>query len=107
MLLFAPMSLEECLERVRSGPVPQNEESAKIQLILPVLRSLDWDDTDANEVRFEHSVGGKKGGRVDIALRSGGRVVALIEAKAPREDLTGTLNRCWGTPITKAWTFVC
>ena len=96
MLLFAPMSLEECLERVRSGPVPQNEESAKIQLILPVLRSLDWDDTDANEVRFEHSVGGKKGGRVDIALRSGGRVVALIEAKAPREDLTGHIEQVLG-----------
>ena len=90
------MPLEECLERVRSGPVPQNEESAKFQLIAPILRSLGWDDTDANEVGFEYSVGGKKGGRVDIALRSGGRVVALIEAKAPREDLTRHVEQVLG-----------
>ncbi len=90
------MSLEEQLEKIRSGPVPQNEESAKFQLIAPVLRSLGWDYTDANEVGFEHSVGGKKGGRVDIALRSGGRVVALIEAKAPTEDLDRHVEQVLG-----------
>ena len=87
MLLFAPMSLEECLERVRSGPVPQNEESAKFQLIAPVLRSLGWNPDDGSEFLLEHPVGGT-GGKVDIALQGDGRLVALVEAKAPYIDLS-------------------
>ena len=86
------MSLEECLEKIQSSPVPQNEESAKIQVILPVLQNLGWDQTDGSEFLLEYPVGGNKGGRVDIALRANtrghNRLVALIEAKAPHIDLS-------------------
>ena len=93
MVWSGPMSLEECLEQIRSGQVPRNEESAKFQVIAPVLRSLDWNPEDGSEFLLEHSVGGKGGGRVDIALRSDGRVVALIEAKAPHADLNGHVTQ--------------
>ena len=81
------MSLQERLETIRSSPAPQNEESAKFQILAPILQSLGWDPFGP-EVLYEHRVGSKGGaGRVDIALRSAGRVVALIEAKAPGSDL--------------------
>lgn len=76
------MSLKATLERIRSSHGPNNEESAKFQVIAPILHALGWDTSDGEQVMFEHSVGGKKGGRVDIALRQGGSVLALIEAKA-------------------------
>ena len=85
------MSLEERLEKIRSGPVPQNEESAKFQVIAPILENLGWDQTDGSEFLLEYAVGGTKGGRVDIALRANtrgqNRLVALIEAKVPGSDL--------------------
>lgn len=90
------MSLHERLEKIRSLPVPQNEESAKFQVIAPILQALGWDTSDGEQVLFEHSVGGKKGGRVDIALKQGGRVLALIEAKAPRSDLTTHVEQVLG-----------
>ena len=100
VLMSVPMSLEERLETIRSGPVPPNEESAKIQVIIPILKNLGWDSTDGSEFLLEHPVGGTKGGRVDIALRAkpGGRqrLVALIEAKAPRADLRQHLTQVLG-----------
>lgn len=81
------MSLKETLEGIRSSPGPNNEESAKFQVIAPILHALGWDTSDGQQVLFEYSVGGKKGGRVDIALRNESRVLALIEAKAPRAEL--------------------
>lgn len=90
------MSLKETLERIRSSPGPNNEESAKFQVIAPILHALGWDTSDGEQVMFEHSVGGKKGGRVDIALRHGGRVLALIEAKAPHSDLTTHVEQVLG-----------
>ncbi len=87
MLLSAPMSLEECLERVRSAPVPSHEEAAKFQLIAPILRNLGWNPDDGAEFLLEHSVGGT-GGKVDIALKGDGRLVALVEAKRPNADLS-------------------
>ncbi len=87
------MTLRETLERVRSMAVPRNEEAAKFKIIMPILRDLGWDDMGA-EVILEHSVGasGRRrksgGGRVDIALAPDPRrPVALIEAKAPGQDL--------------------
>ncbi len=89
------MTLRETLERVRSMPEPGNEEAAKFKIIMPILRDLGWDDMGA-EVILEYSVGasGRKrksrasGGRVDIALAPDPRrPVALIEAKAPGQDL--------------------
>ena len=90
------MSLHERLEKIRSLPVPQNEESAKFQVIAPILHALGWDTSDGEQVLFEHPVGGKKGGRVDIALRDKSRVFALIEAKAPRADLNTHVGQVLG-----------
>ena len=67
MLLSAVMALEECLERIRSGPVPPHEEATKFQLIAPILRNLGWNPDDGTEFLLEHSAGGT-GGKVDIAL---------------------------------------
>ncbi len=37
------MSLRETIERIRSNPVPPNEETAKVQVLVPILRDLGWD----------------------------------------------------------------
>ena len=90
------MSLQERLKTIRSSPVPQNEESAKFQILAPILQSLGWDPYGP-EVLYEHTVGGKGGGgRVDIALKSSGRVVALIEAKTPGADLSSHIGQVLG-----------
>ena len=90
------MTLQERLETIRSSPVPKDEESAKFKILAPILQSLGWDPYGP-EVLYEHPVGGKGGGgRVDIALRSSVRVVALIEAKAPRSDLSNHVTQVLG-----------
>ena len=90
------MSLQERLETIRSSPVPPDEESAKFKILAPVLQSLGWDPYGP-EVLYEHAVGGKGGGgRVDIALRSSGRIVALIEAKTPAADLNSHVGQVLG-----------
>lgn len=67
------MSLRETLERIRSNPVPDNEEAAKFQILAPILADLSWDPS-GQEVRWEHPVGGRKsGGKADIALSAEGR----------------------------------
>ena len=81
------MSLEECLEKVRSGRVPPHEEAAKFQLIAPILRNLGWNPDDGAEFLLEYAVGGT-GEKVDIALQSAGRLFALVEAKRPYADLS-------------------
>ncbi len=87
------MSLRERLETIRSSSAPPNEETAKLRILAPILQSLDWDPYGP-EVLYELQVGGKsRGGRVDIALKSAGRIVALIEAKAPREDLSSHVEQ--------------
>ena len=80
------MSLQETLRKIRSAPVPNNEETAKFQILAPVLNSLGWDPF-GQEVLYEYTVGSKGGGRVDIALDGPEHIVALIEAKAPGQDL--------------------
>ena len=89
------MSLQERLETIRSSPVPPNEESAKNKIVTPILRLLGWDPTGP-EVEYEYPVGGKGGGRVDIALRSPDRIVALIEAKTPGADLNSHVAQVLG-----------
>ena len=81
------MALREVLLRARSFP-GGSEEGAKVQLVLPVLRALGWDDTDFNQVQFEYPVETRSRGRVDIALRAPRRGnVALIEVKAVDKKL--------------------
>ena len=81
------MSLRETLDTIRTAPVPRSEEAAKFQIIAPVLKGLGWDAARPQDVLIEHAVGGKGGGKVDIALKGPDHVVALLEAKAPGQDL--------------------
>ncbi len=70
--------------RIRTQPVPPNEESAKLHVIFPVLRDLGWDSSDFRRVKVEQAAGK---GRVDVALWDEGRFVAFLETKAPGKDL--------------------
>ncbi len=90
------MSLHERLEKIRSSPVPQNEESAKFQILARILEGLGWNPYEPEEVLYEHSVGDKGSGRVDIALKTSGHTVALIEAKAPHAKLSGHVGQVLG-----------
>ena len=76
------MSLEQILkvavERIRSESL-ENEAQVKQAIILPILRALDWDDTNPAEFKPEFTVGK---GWVDYALLSkGGGPRVFIEAK--------------------------
>ena len=87
------MPLKDRIERIRTLPKPPNEESAKAQVILPILSELEWKSDDPSRVFFEYTVGGK---RVDIALKDDDRCVAFIEAKAPGKKLTGHVSQLLG-----------
>ena len=88
------MSLQERLEIIRASPAPRNEESAKFQILAPILQSLGW---DPSEIDLEYSAGGKRsGGRIDMALKKARQVVALIEAKAPGVNLDDHVDQVIG-----------
>ncbi len=87
------MPLNDRIERIRTLPKPPNEESAKAQVILPILNELGWKSDDPSHVFFEYTVGGK---RVDIALKDDDRSVAFIEAKAPGQKLGGHVTQLLG-----------
>lgn len=89
------MTLQERLEKIRSSPEPQNEESAKLKVLAPILQDLGWDPYGP-EVLYEYSVGGGGSGRVDIALRGATGIVAMIEAKAPNSKLDGHVTQVLG-----------
>ncbi len=75
------MSLEEVLkkavERINSGSL-SNEAQVKQSVIVPILRALDWDDSEPAEFVPEFSV---ESGRVDYALLRNGGPLVFIEAK--------------------------
>lgn len=85
------MSLEKTLkvavERISSGSL-ENEAQVKQAIIVPILRALDWDDTNPAEFKPEFSVGK---GWVDYALLpEGGGPLVFIEAKGlGRVDILG------------------
>ena len=86
------MTLRETLGRIAKAGTPSNEEAAKFQIIVPVLGDLGWDvynSQGTDEVRFEHSAGGTKGGgRVDIALMGKhDQCACFVEAKSPGVNL--------------------
>ena len=101
------MGLRETVQRIASMPhPPPNEEAAKNRVLSPILVDLGWDVEDRRhlgEVLWEHPVGpGRRAGqtgRVDIALANTGqahRLVCLIEAKAPHEDLSKHVGQLMG-----------
>ena len=85
------MNMEEVLRtainHIRTGSL-DNEAQVKQAVILPILRALDWDDSDPAELRPEYSV---DNGRVDYALLGKrGAPLVFIEAKGiGRMDLAG------------------
>lgn len=84
------IELISLIEELRTQGEPPNEEAMKNTLLLRIIRAVGWNTYDTAEVSYEHSVGHHKaGGRVDLALcdSSSNRVLALIEAKSPREKL--------------------
>lgn len=102
-----PMGLRETVERIAAMPrPPANEEAAKIRVLLPILAELGWDvhdHRDSGEVLWEHPVGPGSGagqrGRADIALVKTGhghRLICLIEAKSPQEDLSRHVDQVMG-----------
>ena len=88
------MPLRETIDRIRSQPVPPNEESTKVQAVLPTLADLGWDPANPGQVQYEYDVGAKnKRRRVDIALIGKPDVVAFIEVKAPGQKLDDHLDQ--------------
>ena len=85
------MNMEEVLRtainRIRSGTL-ENEAQVKQAVILPILRALDWDDSNPSKFKPEYSV---DNGRVDYALLGKkGAPLVFIEAKGiGRMDLAG------------------
>lgn len=102
------MALRETLEEVRaaikSGDANgANEQEAKAWFITPIVEALGW--RGRSRVRFEYSPD-QASRRMDYALRGPDqKTVALIEAKAPGQDLerhvTQTLNYAFleGIPL--------
>ena len=78
---YRPLSLRDTLDNISSSPVPPNEQEVITEILL-VVQGLGWDPL--NDVKQEYPV---SGGRIDIALLGPERVVAFIEAKAPRVTL--------------------
>ena len=83
------LSLRETLEKIRIAPEPDNETEVKFQIVAPLLMALGWDSSDRSQVAFEHQVktAQRRPGRVDIALKREGHILAHLETKGPFEDL--------------------
>ena len=73
----------KAVDRLKSGDL-SNEAQVKQAVILPILRSLNWDDTDPNQFKPEYKV---RKGFVDYALFTPAGPRVFIEAKR-----TGALN---------------
>ena len=89
------MAIRDTLDTIRSVPAPRDEENAKFQIITPILGDLGWNPA-RQEILYEYRVGGKVKGKVDIALMGPKHPVALIEAKAPEENLADHVEQVLG-----------
>lgn len=84
------MTLEQVLDRVQArlaGAGYANEAAVSQSIVLPVLGALGWDTSDPDEVVPEFA---NERGRVDYALRIGGRRPAVfVEVKGVGRALEG------------------
>lgn len=83
--------LEALGEKVRKhAEILETEEAAKFALVNPFVEALGYDLSDPSQVvpEFTCDVGGKKGEKVDYALKVGNDVAILVECKASRSDLS-------------------
>jgi hypothetical protein len=82
--------LEQLIEQVRARLARNayaNEAQVSMQIVLPTLRALGWDDSDPGEVIPEYASGR---GRVDFALCSGPRrATVFIEVKGVGRSVEG------------------
>ena len=74
-------SLQRAVQKIRSGLLTQ-EAQVKQSVIVPLLRALDWDDTDPEEFITEFSV--PPDGWVDFALCDGATQIPLVFIEAKR-----------------------
>lgn len=67
----------------------ENEEAAKQAFVMPLIEMLGYNPRDLTQVRPEYAVGvgGKREGKVDYAILSGGKPVLLVEVKKVGEEL--------------------
>ncbi|WP_425071834.1 type I restriction endonuclease [Sagittula sp. S175] len=85
-------ALSQLAERIRKhADTISTEEAAKTSIVLPFLQVLGYDVFDPSEVvpEFTADAVGKKGEKVDYAIRLNGEVAILIECKG----LATTLDR--------------
>lgn len=66
------------------GETISTEEAAKTSVVLPLLQALGYDVFDPSEVipEFTADTVGKKGEKVDYAIRLGGEIRILVECKS-------------------------
>jgi len=81
--------------RIRThGPLYANSElQTRYGLIDPILRALEWDIANPDEVQVEYL---SKGGRADYVLLCHGKPLLVIEAKSLSGSLAGALNQGFG-----------
>lgn len=86
------MPLRETLEKIRTLPIPPNEETVKMWIMVPILQELGWPSYD---IHWEYAVGRGKG-RVDAALKGPRGSAVFIEAKTPGHSLDDHVERVLG-----------
>lgn len=74
----------------KHADIIETEEAAKFAFINPFIEALGFDLSDPSQVvpEFTCDVGGKKGEKVDYALKIGDEVAILVECKATGSDLS-------------------
>jgi predicted type IV restriction endonuclease len=78
--------IEKICRRLNDGAYP-NEAAVSFSILMPILRTLGWDDSDPDQVIPEHSSGGR---RVDFALcGSSKRPSVFVEVKGVGRALEG------------------
>lgn len=83
--------LEALGEKIRKhAEILETEEAAKFALVNPFIEALGYDLADPSQVvpEFTCDVGGKKGEKVDYALKVGDEVAILVECKATNSSLS-------------------
>ena len=79
---------------IRAEYLSRNEIPTRQMLVDPLLRALGWDFEDTDRVSLEHPSGR---GRMDYALKIGGRLRVAVEAKRYGEELTdGMRDQVYG-----------
>lgn len=83
--------LEALADKVKlHSEVLETEEAAKFALVNPLLQALGYDLSNPSEVipEFTCDFGGKKGEKVDYAIKIGGSVAILVECKPSGAELS-------------------